>query len=176
MIVDDLKERISKIKLVILDVDGVMTDGRMVYGNYGDELKFFDAQDGFGIVLLHRAGIKTAIVSSKKSRINQKRAKELKVNKIYQKVQDKLKVYQKLLRVYKLSDPEACFIGDDLIDLPVLKRAGLAVAVKNAVPEAKDAAHYVTEKSGGRGAVREVTDMILKSQNKWDALTERYMR
>ncbi len=173
---EELERRILKIRLVMLDIDGVLTDGRIVLGNYGDELKFFDVQDGFGLVLLRRAGFVTVLVSAKKSRINPRRAKEMQVVKIYQNVRDKLKVYQKLLKKFKLREEEACFIADDLIDMPVLKRVGFAVGVQNAVPEIKDTAHYVTRKNGGRGAVREVVDMILKTQGKWEAVTEKYFR
>jgi len=172
----NLNERLQKIKLVIIDNDGVLTDGRIVLGDYGDELKFFDVQDGFGLVLLRRAGLMTVIVSGKKSKINHRRAKELQVAKIYQNVFDKLKIFTKLLKKFKVNPEEVCCIGDDLIDLPVLRRVGFAAAVANAVPEIKEAAHYVTERYGGRGAVREVVDMLLKAQNKWTAVTERYFQ
>ena len=171
---DDLKERILKIKLVVLDIDGVLTDGRIVYGDYGDELKFFDVQDGFGLVMLRRAGIQTVIISAKKSRVNYRRAKELYATKIHQNVRDKLKIFEKVVKKMKLKHEEACFIGDDLVDLPVLSRVGFAVGVKNAVDEVKDASHYVTLRNGGRGAVREVADIILKTQHKWSEVTERY--
>ena len=174
MIADDLKDRILKIKLVALDVDGVLTDGRIIYGDYGDELKFFDVQDGFGLVMLRRAGIPVVIISAKKSRVNQRRAKELKVMKIYQNVRDKLKIFEKIIRKMKLKHEDACYIGDDLMDLPVLSRVGFAVGVKNAVEDVKQAAHYVTLKRGGRGALREVADLILKTQSKWPVVTERY--
>jgi 3-deoxy-D-manno-octulosonate 8-phosphate phosphatase (KDO 8-P phosphatase) len=175
-IIDDLKKRILLIKLVILDVDGVLTDGRIVLGNYGDELKFFDVQDGFGLVMLRRVGFKTVIISAKKSRINHRRAKDLLVNKIYQNAHDKLKIYQKVLKKFKLKDEEVCYIADDLVDMPVFRRVGLAVAVPNGVPEIRESAHYVAQKAGGRGAVREVVDMILKTQGKWTEATERYYR
>ena len=171
---DDLKDRILKIKLIALDVDGVLTDGHIIYGDYGDELKFFDVQDGLGLVMLRRAGVHVVIISAKKSRVNQRRAKELKVTKIYQNVGDKLKIFEKVAKKMKLNPEEICFIGDDLVDIPVMTRAGFAVAVKNAVAEVKDAAHYVTLRNGGRGAVREVADLILKTQQKWAAATERY--
>ena len=175
MIADDLRERIRPIKLVIIDIDGVLTDGRIILGNYGDELKFFDVQDGLGMVLLREAGFKTVVITARKSRINERRAKDVKVVKLYQKVHDKLKIYEKVLRKFRMKPEEACFIGDDLIDLPVLKRVGFAVAVQNAVEEVKTAAHYVTQKKGGRGAVREVTDLILKTQDKWQHILEKYL-
>ncbi len=173
---DDLKHRILKVRLVAMDVDGVLTDGRIVYGDYGDELKFFDVQDGFGLAMLRRAGIRTMIISAKKSRVNRRRAKELQITKIYQNAADKLKVFEKAAKKMKLTHDEVCFIGDDLLDIPVLSRVGFAVGVSNAVDEVKEVAHYVTLKKGGRGAVREVVDLILKTQNKWPAVTERYIR
>ena len=176
MITDDLKERIQKVKLLILDVDGVLTDGRIIYGDHGDELKFFDVQDGFGLVLLRRAGIPTVVISAKKSRVNQRRAKELRIAKLYQNVREKLKIFEKVVAKMKLKHDEVCFIGDDLMDLPVLSRVGFAVAVPNAVDEVKEVAHYVTLKKGGRGAVREVGDLILKTQAKWPRVTERYFQ
>ena len=170
----DLQERIQKIKLVIDDNDGVLTDGRIVLGDYGDELKFFDVQDGFGLVLLRRAGLSTVIISGKKSRINHRRAKELLVNKIIQNAFDKLKAFQKIMKKFKVTPEEVCYIGDDLIDLPVMTRVGLAVAVSNAMDDVKRTAHYVTQKSGGRGAVREVADLLLKGQGRWAQVTEKY--
>lgn len=174
MITEELKSRIARIKMVVMDVDGVLTDGRIILGNYGDELKFFDVQDGLGMVLMRRAGLKTIIVTSKKSRINQKRAKEVQVVKIFQKVSDKLKVVEKAARKYQISMDEVCFIGDDLIDLPVIRRAGFSVAVRNAVEDVKKHANLITENNGGRGAVRELADLILKTQGKWTEVTQRY--
>ena len=174
VIVADLQERIKKIKLVIVVNDGVLTDGRIVLGDYGDELKFFDVQDGFGLVLLRRAGLNTVIISGKKSRINHRRAKELMVSKIIQNAFDKLKAFQKVIKKFKVTPEEVCYVGDDLIDLPVMKRVGLAVAVPNAVEEIKEIAHHVTRRSGGRGAVREVSDLILKGQGLWARVTEKY--
>ncbi len=170
----ELDGRIRKIKLVIVDNDGVMTDGRIIYGDHGDELKFFDVQDGFGLVMLKRAGFKTVIISAKKSKINVRRAKELQITEIYQNAFDKSKAFNRCLKKFKLMPEEVCYIGDDLIDIPVLKRVGLAVAVQNALPEVKKEVHWVTEKSGGRGAVRELADLLLKSQGKWAEVTARY--
>ena len=170
------QERLRKIKLVIADIDGVLTDGTIVYGDHGDEIKFFDVQDGFGMVLLHRAGLKTVIISARKSRINVRRAKEMRVTKLYQNAFDKLKVFSEVLKKFKVTPEEVCFIGDDLIDLPILKRVGFSVAVQNAVPDVKSHVHWVTEKSGGRGAVRELSDFLLKSQGRWAEVTARYFQ
>jgi 3-deoxy-D-manno-octulosonate 8-phosphate phosphatase (KDO 8-P phosphatase) len=172
----ELREKALKIKLLIVDVDGVLTDGRIVHGNYGDELKFFDVQDGLGLALLARAGLKTVVITAKRSPINHRRAREIRITKLYQNVDDKLKVYEKVLRKFRLSHDEVCYVADDLVDLPVFTRVGLAVAVKNAVGDVKARAHYITERRGGRGAVREVTDMLLKQQGKWDEVTGKYFK
>ena len=176
MITQDILNRARLVKLLILDIDGVMTDGRIIYSIYGDELKFFDVQDGFGITLLNRAGIKSAIITAKKSRIVKLRARDMKVARAYQGFIDKLIPYNKILRRFKVRPEEICFIGDDLIDIPVLKRVGFAVAVPNAMDEVKAASHYVTSKMGGRGAVREICDLILKSQEKWDLAASKYLK
>ncbi len=175
-IAQNLKDRLTKIKVVLIDNDAVLTDGRIVYGDYGDELKFFDVQDGFGMTLLKRAGFPMVIVSGKKSRINNRRAKELQVSDLFQKATDKLKIFEKIVKKYKVAPEEILYIGDDLIDLPILRRVGFAAAVANAVPDVKEAAHYVTERAGGRGAVREVIDLLLKTQGKWEEVTSRYFR
>ena len=168
--------RAGRVKLLILDIDGVMTDGRIIYSVYGDELKFFDVQDGFGITLLNRAGIKSVIITAKKSRIVKLRARDMRVAKAYQGYMDKLIPFNLALKKFKVAPEEVCFIGDDLIDIPVLKRVGFAVAVPNAVEEVKQSAHHVTSKTGGRGAVREICDLILKSQGKWDLATAKYLK
>lgn len=170
----ELEDKIKKVRMLILDVDGVLTDGHIAYGDYGDELKYYDVLDGFGIELLKRAGIVPVIISGKKSKVNARRAKDLKVSYVYQDVQDKLAVFGGVLKKLKVMPEEVCCIGDDLMDIPLLSRAGFAVAVQNAVPEVKRVAHYVTAKNGGRGAVREVADKILKSQGKWEIVTEKY--
>ena len=176
MSINDISERAKRVKLLILDIDGVMTDGRIVYSVYGDELKFFDVQDGLGINLLNRAGIKTVIITAKKSRIVKLRARDLKVAKAYQGFSDKLIPFNKILRRFKVKPDDICFIGDDLIDIPVLKRVGFAVAVPNAMDEVKGSVHHITSKAGGRGAVREICDLILKSQGKWDLATSKYFK
>ncbi len=167
---------IKKIKLVIFDNDGVLTDGRIILGDRGDELKFFDVQDGHGLVMLHRAGLKTVMISGKTSPVNKRRMKELLFCDLHQKAIDKLEVFKKVLKKYHLKAEEACYVGDDLIDLPPMSRAGFSVAVANAVPEVRKAAHYVTHKSGGRGAAREVCDLLLKTQGLWKEVTKRYYR
>lgn len=163
----DIQEKAAKIKLLVLDVDGVMTDGRIIYDNFGDEFKAFDVQDGYGLVLWHKAGLKSAVVTAKKSRIVSRRAKVCRITKVFMGTKDKGEAYERLLKTFRLTDEEVCFVGDDLIDLPVMKRVGFAVAVPYSRPEVKSLAHFTTSAEGGRGAVRELIELILKAQNKW---------
>ena len=176
MISSEIVERARHVKLLITDIDGVMTDGRIVYSVYGDELKFFDVTDGFGISLLNRVGIKTVIITAKKSRIVKLRARDLKIAKAYAGFIDKRIPFNDLLKRFKIAPEEICFIGDDLMDVPILKRVGFAVSVPNGMEEVKAIAHHITTKSGGRGAVREICELILKSQNKWGEATSRYFK
>ncbi len=175
MIDNNVQERAKRVKILVLDIDGVMTDGRIIYSIYGDELKFFDVQDGLGITLLNKAGIKSVIITAKKSRIVKLRARDMKVARAYQGFPNKLIPLEDILKRFKVKAEELCFIGDDLIDIPVLKRVGFAVAVPNAMDEVKNHAHYVTSKAGGRGAVREICDLILKAQGKWSEATSPYL-
>lgn len=170
----ELLQRAAKVSLLVTDVDGVLTDGRIVYAEYGDELKFFDVQDGAGLVFWGRAGLKSAIISSRKSRLLQRRAKELGVDFLAQGQKLKLAAYEKILKRLRLSDEQVCAVADDLPELSMLKRVGLAVAVPNAVDEVKRVSHYVTTRSGGHGAVREVVEVILKAKGLWDQVLERY--
>lgn len=171
---DNIAERARKIKLLLLDVDGVLTDGRIVYGKYGDELKNFDVNDGLGIILLKRADFKCVIVTAKGSPVVNKRAKELKIDRVYSDFHYKIKALGAIKRKFKVREEEICFVGDDIIDIPILKRAGLSIAVPNALDEVKQVSHYVTKKAGGRGAVREVCELLLKAQGKWQEVTKAY--
>ena len=167
------KKNIEKIKLLALDVDGVLTDGKIIYDGAGREIKNFDVQDGFGLVFFQKAGFKTAFISSRRSAVVTVRAKDLGIHQVYQNAYPKMAAYRKLLKNFSLQDSEVCFVGDDLVDVPVLKRVGFAVGVPNAAAEVKAVVHYVTRKKGGDGAVREVIELILKTQGKWDSLLER---
>jgi len=169
----DIQDRARKIKLLLLDVDGVLTDGSVVIGSYGDEIKNFNIHDGLGIVLAAKAGLKVAIMTALKSKIVKFRANQLGIQKIYAN-HLKLKLLPSVKRDFRVKEEEICFVGDELIDLPILKRVGLAVTVPVGIKEAKELAHYVTEKKGGYGAVREVCELILKAQGKWDKVTARY--
>ena len=168
-----IEERAKSIKLLLLDVDGVLTDGRIVIGSYGDEIKNFDVKDGLGIMLMKRAGIKCVIITARSSKIVKIRARQLRIDRIYEN-HYKIESLEDIKRRFRVKEEEICFIGDDLIDIPILKRIGFAVTVPNAIKEAKDIAHYVTQKSGGHGAVREICEIILKAQGKWEEATKRY--
>ena len=169
-----LKEKIKKIQLLILDVDGVLTKGDIILDEKGKETKVFNVQDGFGIVLFKRAGFKTAILSARSSGAVTERAKDLKVDKICQDAYPKIIAYQKLLREFKLKDGQVCFIGDDLPDIEVLRKVGFSVSVPNAASEVKKKVDYITKHKGGCGAVREVIELILKTQKKWSAVLKAY--
>ena len=157
-------KKAKKIKMIIMDVDGVLTDGRIILGSKGEELKNFYVQDGQGIDLALRRELIIALVSGRKSKVVERRAEELKIKEVYQDITEKIKVYRKLLKKYGLKNEEVAYIADDLGDIPPLRKAGLAISPANGVEEVKKIAQYVTCASGGRGAVREVIDMILKAK------------
>ena len=171
----DIIDRARKIKLLILDCDGVLTDGRIIMLPASDETKTFDVKDGHGIVMAQRAGLRIAIISGRKSSIVRARATELGVAHLYEMAWVKMEPYEKVLAEEGLTDEEVCYVGDDVVDIPLLRRAGLGVAVADAVEETKDHSHIVTEREGGRGAVREVIEFILKAQDKWDEAMVRYL-
>ena len=171
----EIIERARKIKLLILDCDGVLTDGRIIMLPDGDETKAFDVKDGHAMVMAQRAGLKIGIISGRKSSIVRARAKELGIAHLHEMAWGKTEPYEKILAEEDLSDEAICYIGDDVVDIPLLRRAGLGVAVADAVDEAKQYSHMVTSRVGGRGAVREVIEMILKAQDKWDEAMARYL-
>ena len=171
-----LRERARKTRLLMMDVDGVLTDGRIIQDGHGHELKVFDVKDGHGIVMAHRAKLQTALISGRESETIRRRAEELGIELVFQKIWNKLEVYEKILVDTELTHDEVAYIGDDLIDIPLLRRVGLAVAVADAVYEVKAAAHLITERPGGQGAVREVIELILRAQGHWDNLLERYTK
>lgn len=174
MIDERIKERAAKIKLLLLDCDGVLTDGRISFLPNGDEQKTFHVRDGQGIVLLHRAGLRSGIISGRSSSLVERRAKELGIEFVRQGTWDKLDDFEEILEQAGVSSAETAFVGDDVADIPLMLRVGFAVAVADAVPETKKAAQLITQNSGGAGAVREVTDLILQAQGKWQELMSRY--
>ena len=171
----DIVERARRIKLLILDCDGVLTDGRIIMLPDGGETKAFDVKDGHAMVMAQRAGLRIAIISGRKSSVVRARATELGVAHLHEMAWVKMEPYEKILTEEGLTDGEVCFAGDDVVDIPLLRRAGLGVAVADAVEEAKQHSHLVTTKPGGRGAVREVIEFILKAQDKWDDALARYL-
>ena len=158
---------LKKIKVIAMDVDGVMTDGRIIYDGNGKELKFFDVQDGYGIARARHAGLKTAVISARSCAAVKARVQDLKFDEVYLDASPKITVYERMLKSFGVTDDEVCFIGDDIPDHAVLSRVGFAAAPVNAAPEIKKIADDVTHRSGGRGAVREVVEMILKAQGRW---------
>jgi 3-deoxy-D-manno-octulosonate 8-phosphate phosphatase (KDO 8-P phosphatase) len=169
-----LYARLKKVKLMLLDVDGVLTDGRIIYDSAGKELKFFDVHDGLGVYVLNRAGIPTILVTAKSSETIVPRAKDMRVAEVFGDVFPKTTVLDKVTRKYKVGIDEICFVADDLVDLSLMRKVGMPVAVSNACGEIKKSALYVTRRMGGRGAVREVAELILKAQGKWKDILKFY--
>lgn len=157
----------ADIECLILDVDGVLTDGSIILDDAGNELKCFHVRDGHGIKMLMRAGIKVALITGRYSKVVDRRAHELGIKEVFQKCHDKIIAYRQLADKYSLKDNEIAYIGDDVVDIPLLKRSGLSVAVADAHEEVKAVAKMITKKVGGRGAVREVCDFLLKAKGLW---------
>jgi 3-deoxy-D-manno-octulosonate 8-phosphate phosphatase (KDO 8-P phosphatase) len=164
--IQSLKAKAKKIKLLLLDVDGVLTDGRIILDNQGNELKAFHVRDGHGIKLAQRAGIVIGIITGRKAEVVNIRARELAIEEVHQGALDKILVYESVLGRYGLRDDEVAFIGDDIVDAGILRRVGLSVAVADCDPAVKPHADMVTKAAGGRGAVREVINFLLASRNK----------
>lgn len=167
-------ERAAAIRLFIMDVDGVLTDGSICYGANGDELKTFNIRDGLGIKLLQRAGIETAIITGRTSATVVRRAKELGIHHLLQGQEDKRAAFTGLMRATGVRAEQVAYMGDDLPDLPLLKHAGLAMTVADGDPRACAAAHWISSRPGGQGAVREACEMILSAQGKLDSLLDHY--
>lgn len=166
----------KKVKLIIFDVDGVLTGGHIIFGQSGEELKAFHCQDGMGISLAHRAGLKTAIITGRDSHIVRRRGDELKIGDIYQGVADKLIALGQLMEKHSLTLDQIAYVGDDINDLPVMVQVGLPCAVANAVPEVKTVARYISNRQGGSGGVRDIVEFILKAQEKWDTIIAEYLK
>nr|WP_245694962.1 HAD hydrolase family protein [Desulforhopalus singaporensis] len=164
----------TDIKLLLLDVDGVLTDGNLLYTSGGEEAKAFNTQDGFGIRLLRESGIETGIITARQSEIVARRAEELKIRYVYQGQKSKNGAFRQILTDAGLKPFEVAYMGDDWLDLCILVQVGLAIAPANGVDEVKNAAHYVTEKSGGSGAVREACSLILEAKKMLPGLLQKY--
>lgn len=170
----DLQARCRGIDLLLLDVDGVLTDGSIIYGDRGEEVKAFHVRDGSGLKLWTKLGKRAGIITGRKSAIVERRAAELGLAPVVQEADDKLVAFEQVLRDQNLPPERACFVGDDLPDLPVLRKCGLAVAVADACPETKACAHFVTQTAGGKGAVREVIELLLRAQGRWQEIADRF--
>ena len=166
----------KQVQLLLLDVDGVLTDGSITYGADGNETKTFNTQDGLGIRLLQDSGVAVGIITARTSEAVTRRAQDLHLSHVYQGKQDKLTVFETILKETGLRPPQIAYMGDDWLDLPILNRAGFAAAPANAVAEIRQRVHYSAERRGGRGAVREVCDLILEAQGQLDRMRARFDR
>ena len=170
-----IERRAAHIKLLLMDCDGVLTDGR-IWLLENDEQKGFHVHDGLGLDLWHRAGLRSGIISGRRSGVVERRARDLGIEFVRQGAENKLESFEEVLKEAAVDDSEVAYIGDDLNDIPALLRAELAVAVGNASEETRAVAHLVTRAAGGFGAVREVIEIILKSQGRWADVTEKYLK
>jgi len=172
-----LRERAAQIQVLLMDVDGTMTDGGVTLLSQTDEMaleiKTFDAHDGQGLTLAHSAGLRTGCITGRQSSALLRRAREMNMEFIYMKQPLKMPAYEEIIRKAGVPDSSVAYVGDDLPDLPVMRRVGLAVAVGNAVPEVKEAAQYITQAFAGHGAIRETVELILKSKGIWEAMIDK---
>lgn len=173
---NEVLERARKIKLIVFDVDGVMTDGRLILGDDGLEYKAFNTQDGLGMKLLKASGVDMAIITGRTSNVVTKRAESTGIGHFYQGVEDKLEAFLDLTRKAGLDHEQCAFMGDDVVDLPPMRRSGLALTVPAAPALVKQYAHYVSEREAGHGAVREVCEMLMQAQGTLDAQMAQYLR
>ena len=171
----EVESRAARVRLLLLDCDGVLTDGRITPVEGGEELKSFNTRDGHGLVMLHRAGLRSGIISGRKSRLVELRAADLGVSFVRQGALDKVEAFESLLAEAGVGPSQAAYVGDDVVDIPLMRRCALAVAVADATEDTRAAAHYVTRLPGGFGAAREVCELILKAQGRWDELMKRYL-
>jgi 3-deoxy-D-manno-octulosonate 8-phosphate phosphatase (KDO 8-P phosphatase) len=172
----DAVVRAARVRLMIFDVDGILTDGSLHYGPDGEVIKTFNVLDGHGIKLLQQSGVVTAIISARESGIVARRAADLGIQHLYQGVHDKRTAFEQLLQKTRIDVQECGFVGDDVIDLPILSRVGFSASVPNGHPEVKSRVHYVTQAVGGCGAARELCDFILRAQGNYEAALAPYLR
>ena len=173
---DDVRQRASQLKLIIFDVDGILTDGALYLADDGQEYKAFFSLDGHGMKMLKRSGVELAIITARNSQLMVHRARNLGITHLYQGAEDKLEAYQHLLAELKIAPENIAYRGDDVVDLPVMRRCGLAITVPASPDIMKQHAHYVTATGGGRGAVREVCELIMHAQGTWEAQMAPYLR
>ncbi len=169
-----MQEQLKNIQLLLLDVDGVMTDGGIIYDGSGLETKCFNVRDGHGIKMLQRYGIQVGIITGRTSKVVDIRAEELGIGLVYQGALKKLESYEDVKKKTGLADFQIAYMGDDIIDVPVLRRVGFSAVPGDGLPEVQAVAHYIASRGGGRGAVREVCDLILKGRGFWDEVIMRY--
>lgn len=172
----EIQDRAARIKLLLMDCDGVLTDGRIWILENGEDQNAFHTRDGLGIHLLHRSGLKSGIISGRISSALERRAQSLGVSYLWQGRDDKRQAFADTLAQAQVVNEEVAFVGDDLTDLPLMAQSGLAIAVADAVTEVQARAHYVTKADGGHGAVREVVELILRAQGRWDDLVKSYLK
>jgi 3-deoxy-D-manno-octulosonate 8-phosphate phosphatase (KDO 8-P phosphatase) len=171
-----VEQRAKKIKVIVFDVDGVMTDGGLMIGDDGQEYKSFHSLDGLGMKLLKATGVEMAIITGRTSKVVTKRAETTGIAHFYQGVEDKLEAFEDLLKKMNVSPEECAFMGDDVVDLPPMRRAGLAITVPTATPLVKQYAHYTTQAQAGRGAVREVCELLMKAQGTFDGQMAQFLK
>jgi len=169
-----IEEKLKKVKMLLLDVDGVMTDGRIIMDSEGRELKNFNVRDGHGLVMIQRYGIAVGILTGRKSDVVDHRARDLKITEVYQGALNKKEIFLQILQKNNLTSEDIAYMGDDIVDIPVLKMVGFSVAVADALDLVKKTADYITVNKGGYGAVREVCEMLLEAQGKWSEVAVRY--
>ena len=171
-----VEQRAKKIKVIVFDVDGVMTDGSLMIGDDGQEYKSFHSLDGLGMKLLKATGVEMAIITGRTSNVVTKRAETTGIAHFYQGVEDKLEAFEDLVKKMNVSPEECAFMGDDIVDLPPMRRAGLAITVPTATPVVKQYAHYTTQAQAGRGAVREVCELLMKAQGTFDGQMAQFLK
>ena len=171
----DLQTKASQIKLVIFDVDGVLTDGSLFLGDDGQEYKAFHSKDGHGMVMLQQTGITIGIITGRTSEVVKKRMESLGIKHVFQGQKDKLPAYDQLKQELSLTDEQIAYVGDDVVDLPVMTKVGLSIAVQDAHTLTKEHAHWITPSNGGRGAAREVCEMLMHAQGHLDPALEYYL-
>jgi 3-deoxy-D-manno-octulosonate 8-phosphate phosphatase (KDO 8-P phosphatase) len=174
MLDDRVAKKIKLINYLILDVDGVLTDGSIIIDDLGNETKHFNVRDGHGLKLLMRAGIDIILITGRTSQVVEHRARELGITEVYQGAKNKVEILEEIFRKNNISGESVAYIGDDIVDIPVFKKVGLSVAVADASEHARKSADYISKSNGGQGAVREICEMILMVQGKWDEVAQRY--
>ncbi len=171
---DEILSKAKPIKLLLMDVDGVLTDGRIIYDSEGKEIKFFHVRDGHGIKLLHKFGIKTGIITGRNSKVVEIRTKELGIEYLFQNATDKREIIENIINRFGYNKEELAFIGDDVVDIPVFRRVGFRITVPDASYDVREEVDYVTLNYAGKGAVREVCELILKAKGLWNHILDEY--